>query len=97
MRSAGPDGAERSAVEHLRFPRRKEPPTDASHVRNAIARFDQIRGVSDAGGATQRGHEPERSREPGAPNLVHTSDGWPSAPAFRASSSTATSARHRIL
>jgi hypothetical protein len=30
------------------FPkRRKEPMTDASHVRNAIARFDQVRGVSD--------------------------------------------------
>ncbi len=25
----------------------KEPLTDASHVRNAIARFDQVRGVSD--------------------------------------------------
>jgi hypothetical protein len=31
------------------FPRqRKEPLTDASHVRNAIARFDQVTGVSDA-------------------------------------------------
>ena len=30
------------------FPReRKEPMTDASHVRNALARFDQIKGVSD--------------------------------------------------
>jgi hypothetical protein len=26
---------------------RKEPMTDSSHVRNAIARFDQVRGVSD--------------------------------------------------
>jgi hypothetical protein len=26
----------------------KEPLTDASHVRNAIARFDQVEGVSDA-------------------------------------------------
>ena len=26
---------------------RKEPMTDASHVRNAIARFDQVKGVSD--------------------------------------------------
>jgi hypothetical protein len=26
---------------------RKEPLTDASHVRNAIARFDQMKGVSD--------------------------------------------------
>ena len=31
------------------FPReRKEPLTDAKHVRNAIARFDQVEGVSDA-------------------------------------------------
>jgi len=30
------------------FPgQRKEPLTDASHVRNAIARFDQVTGVSD--------------------------------------------------
>ena len=27
---------------------RKEPLTDAKHVRNAIARFDQVEGVSDA-------------------------------------------------
>ena len=27
---------------------RKEPMTDASHVRNALARFDQVKGVSDA-------------------------------------------------
>jgi hypothetical protein len=31
------------------FPKeRKEPLTDAEHVRNAIARFDQVEGVSDA-------------------------------------------------
>ena len=30
------------------FPKqRKEPLTDASHVKNALARFDQIKGVSD--------------------------------------------------
>jgi len=30
------------------FPRqRKEPLEDASHVRNAIARFDQVKGASD--------------------------------------------------
>lgn len=30
------------------FPKeRKEPLNDASHVRNAIARFDQVKGVSD--------------------------------------------------
>lgn len=27
---------------------RKEPLTDAQHVRSAIARFDQVEGVSDA-------------------------------------------------
>jgi hypothetical protein len=31
------------------FPaQRKEPLTDAGHVRNALARFDQVRDVSDA-------------------------------------------------
>lgn len=31
------------------FPKqRKEPMTDASHVKNALARFDQVQGVSDA-------------------------------------------------
>jgi hypothetical protein len=31
------------------FPeQRKEPLTDASHVRNAVARFDQVTGVSDS-------------------------------------------------
>ena len=31
------------------FPKqRKEPLSDASHVKNALARFDQVQGVSDA-------------------------------------------------
>ena len=31
------------------FPKqRKEPLTDATHVRNALARFDQVEGVSDS-------------------------------------------------
>ena len=31
------------------FPKeRKEPITDASHVRDALARFDQVKGVSDS-------------------------------------------------
>ncbi len=30
------------------FPKqRKEPLTDATHVKNALARFDQVKGVSD--------------------------------------------------
>jgi hypothetical protein len=35
--------------EEFAFPKqRKEPLTDARHIRNAIARFDQVEGVSDA-------------------------------------------------
>jgi hypothetical protein len=35
--------------EEFAFPKeRKEPLTDAKHVRNAVARFDQVEGVSDA-------------------------------------------------
>ena len=37
------------AEKEFAFPKeRKEPLTDARHVRNAIARFDQVEGVSDA-------------------------------------------------
>ncbi|MFG1603242.1 DUF6582 domain-containing protein [Actinoplanes sp. NPDC049265] len=45
------DAAERNAMQDstFAFPRvRKEPLNDARHVRNAIARFDQVRDVSDA-------------------------------------------------
>jgi Family of unknown function (DUF6582) len=39
----------RLAETEFAFPReRKEPLTDARHVRTAIARFDQVEGVSDA-------------------------------------------------
>jgi hypothetical protein len=44
------DAADRDALPESRFafPRvRKEPLTDARHVRNAIARFDQVEDVSD--------------------------------------------------
>lgn len=35
--------------ETFAFPKqRKEPLNDASHVRNAVARFDQVEGVSDS-------------------------------------------------
>ena len=38
----------RLAGKEFAFPKqRKEPLTDARHVRNAIARFDQVEGVSD--------------------------------------------------
>jgi hypothetical protein len=40
---------DRMGAENFAFPKeRKEPLTDARHVRNAIARFDQVEGVSDA-------------------------------------------------
>lgn len=38
----------RMSAEKFAFPKeRKEPLNDASHVRNAVARFDQVEGVSD--------------------------------------------------
>ena len=40
---------DRLADHEFAFPEeRKEPLTDAGHVRNAIARFNQVEGVSDA-------------------------------------------------
>ena len=40
---------DRLPTEEFAFPKeRKEPLSDARHVRNAIARFDQVEGVSDA-------------------------------------------------
>ena len=40
---------DRLTDQEFAFPEeRKEPLTDARHVRNAIARFDQVEGVSDA-------------------------------------------------
>ncbi|HLZ94925.1 MAG TPA: DUF6582 domain-containing protein [Candidatus Dormibacteraeota bacterium] len=39
----------RMSRETFAFPKkRKEPLNDARHVRNAVARFDQVEGVSDA-------------------------------------------------
>jgi len=39
----------RMSTETFAFPKqRKEPLNDASHVRNAVARFDQVDGVSDS-------------------------------------------------
>jgi len=49
--SQGMSTAEKDRLpdEEFAFPKqRKEPLTDARHVRNAIARFDQVEGVSDA-------------------------------------------------
>lgn len=49
--SEGMSTAEKDDLENqeFAFPKeRKEPLTDARHVRNAIARFDQVEGVSDS-------------------------------------------------
>ncbi len=50
-RSQGMSTAEKNDLddEAFAFPsERKEPLTDAPHVRNAISRFNQVEGVSDA-------------------------------------------------
>ena len=40
---------DRLSARRFAFPKqRKEPLEDASHVRNAVARFDQVEGVTDA-------------------------------------------------
>jgi hypothetical protein len=49
--SAGLSAAEKNGLDdsQFAFPReRKEPLVDAGHVRNAVARFDQVEGVTDA-------------------------------------------------
>jgi hypothetical protein len=50
-RSAALSTAEKNKLgaTQFAFPKeRKEPLTDARHVRNAVARFDQVEGVTDA-------------------------------------------------
>jgi hypothetical protein len=45
------DEGRRDALDRREFAfpkQRKEPLEDASHVRNAVARFDQVEGVTDA-------------------------------------------------
>jgi hypothetical protein len=49
---------------------RKEPINDAAHVRNAIARFDQVEGVTDA----QRDRAWERIRTAADKYGVHVSE-----------------------
>jgi hypothetical protein len=49
--SEGMSTAEKDDLSDAQFAfpdERKEPLNDAAHVRNAIARFDQVEGVSDA-------------------------------------------------
>ena len=50
-RSQGLSTAEQNRLDDSQFAfpdQRKEPLVDAAHVRNAVARFDQVEGVSDA-------------------------------------------------
>jgi hypothetical protein len=50
-KSAGLSTAQKNDLPDSKFAfpkERKEPLTDAKHVRNAVARFDQVEGVSDA-------------------------------------------------
>jgi hypothetical protein len=50
-RTQGMTTAEENRLSETKFAfpkERKEPLTDARHVRNAVARFDQVEGVSDA-------------------------------------------------
>jgi hypothetical protein len=50
-RSAGLSTAQKNDLPDRAFAfpeQRKEPLTDAKHVRNAVARFDQVEGVSNA-------------------------------------------------
>jgi hypothetical protein len=50
-RKGGMDTAKRDSLSASTFAfpnERKEPLNDARHVRNAISRFDQVEGVSDA-------------------------------------------------
>src|SRR2546423_597332 len=50
-RSTGLSTADKNRLSDAQFAfpkERKEPLNDAKHVRNAIARFDQVEGVSDA-------------------------------------------------
>jgi hypothetical protein len=49
--TAGLSTAEKNKLDdsEFAFPKeRKEPLVDAAHVRNAVARFDQVEGVTDA-------------------------------------------------
>ena len=49
--TAGLSTAEKNKLDDREFAfpgERKEPLVDAAHVRNAVARFDQVEGVTDA-------------------------------------------------
>ena len=62
---------DRLPVAEFAFPsERKEPLTDAAHVRNAIARFDQVEGVTDE----ERDRAWERIRAAASRYDVHISE-----------------------
>jgi len=65
---------DRLADTEFAFPsERKEPLTDAAHVRNAIARFDQVEGVTDE----ERDRAWQRIRAAASKYGVHISeDDW---------------------
>ncbi len=72
--SSGMSTAEQDRLpdEQFAFPsERKEPINDAAHVRNAIARFDQVEGVTDE----ERDRAWERIRAAAAKYDVHISEG----------------------
>ena len=51
QKTGGMSTAQKNRLPDSRFAfphERKEPLTDAAHVRNAVARFDQVEGVTDA-------------------------------------------------
>ena len=49
MAKLDPETRDTLPAKEFAFPKqRKEPLEDARHVRNAVARFDQVEGVSDA-------------------------------------------------
>jgi hypothetical protein len=50
-KSGGMSAAQKDRLDETSFAfpaERKEPLTDAAHVRNAVARFDQVEGVTDS-------------------------------------------------
>jgi hypothetical protein len=71
---------DRLPADAFAFPReRKEPLVDASYVRNAVARFDQVEGVSDE----------ERNEAWARIQRAHNASAWRSGPATGGTSSPA--------
>ena len=61
---------DRLADAEFAFPgERKEPLSDAAHVRNAIARFDQVEGVTDDGAGPSLEADPGSGQQVRRPRL----------------------------